>query len=71
VITRSANQEFIGFQSRAIFIFEQSQVGRARGEPGSGSSSLCAIRATVVGTHSTPDWFDLSPLLLALFPLLS
>lgn len=73
-IAGSANQGFIEFQSRAIFIFEQSQVGCARSEPGPGSSSLCAIRATVVGTHSTPDWFDssaahLSSLSLALFPL--
>lgn len=66
VIARSANQGFIAFQTRAIFIFEQSQVGRARSVPGSSSSSLCAIRATVIGTRSTPDWFGL--LRLSPFP---
>lgn len=69
MIAPSANQRFIVFQTRAIFIFEQSQVGRARSVSGSGSSSLCAIRATVIGTRSTPDWFGL--LRLSPFPSLS
>lgn len=50
----STNQAFIEFQTRAIFIFEQSQVGCARSEPRPGSSPLCAIRATVVSTRHSP-----------------
>lgn len=46
-----ANQGFIEFQTRAIFIFEQSRVGGRSARSGageSGSSPLYAIRATVV-----------------------
>lgn len=50
----STNQAFIEFQTRAIFIFEQSQVGYARSELRPGSSPLCAIRATVVSTRHSP-----------------
>lgn len=50
----STNQAFIEFQTRAIFIFEQSQVGCARSEPRPGSSPLCAIRATVVSIRHSP-----------------
>lgn len=50
----STNQTFIEFQTRAIFIFEQSQVGCARSELRPGSSPLCAIRATVVSSRRSP-----------------
>lgn len=51
----STNHRFIEFQTRAIFIFEQSQVGRARSElrPGSSLSALFAPQSSVGATlHS-------------------
>lgn len=80
----STNQAFIEFQTRAIFIFEQSQVGYARSGPRPGSSPLCAIRATVVSTRHSPlltgstlshppfpSFFPLCPLGFRLTTLLS